>query len=109
MTHQGLTYANKWAAASLIASILLLLVSLSSPGTPLWPFIAANWLIFVPGGLLMFRNANNHRGDPQVMRRLLSRFVVALLAFAICGHIALISSDSLIRHNDQLPRIYSSG
>lgn len=105
MTHKGVTYANKWMVASLIASILLLLVSLSSPSTPLWPFVATNWLIFVPGGLLIFRNANNESGDPQVMRRLLSRFVVALLAFAVCGHIALIASDSLIHPKDGLTKL----
>ena len=109
MTHKGLTYASRWAAASLFASFLLLLVSLSSPGTPLWPFILANWLVFVPGGFLMFRNASNESGDLQVMRGLVSRFVVALLAFAICGYIALVSSNSLIHHNDQLTRTDAPG
>jgi hypothetical protein len=82
----------------------MLLVSLASPGIPLWPFILTNWLIFVPGGLLMFRHAKNERGDLQVMRALTSRFTVALLAFAASGHIALVSSDSLIHHDDQLMR-----
>jgi len=102
MTHKGVTYANRWAAASLVASVLMLLVSLSSPGTPLWPFIVTNWLIFVPGGLLMFRNAKNESGDLQVMRAVTGRFTVALLAFAACGLIALANSNSLIHHNDQL-------
>jgi hypothetical protein len=102
MTHKGVTYANRWAAASLLASVLMLLVSLSSPGTPLWPFILTNWLIFVPGGLLLFRNAKNESGGVKVMRVLTSRFIVALLGFAVCGHIAVVSSNSLIHQNDQL-------
>ena len=109
MTHKGITYAKRWAAASLVASVLMLIVSLFSPGIPLWPFIVTNWLIFVPGGLLLFRNANNEIGDLQVMRALVARFTVALLAFAVCGHFALVSSTSLIRHNDQLTRNYASG
>ena len=104
MTHKGVTYVNRWAAASLVASVLMLLVSLSSPGTPLWPFIVTNWMIFVPGGLLLFRNANNEGGDLQLMRALMGRFTVALLAFAVCGQIALVSSHSLIHRNDQLMR-----
>ena len=109
MTSKGLTYANRWAAASLLASMVLLFVSIASPGTPLWPFILTNFLIFAPGGLLLFRNADNERGDPKVIRALASRFVVALLAFAVCGHLALVSSNSLMHHNDQLTRNYASG
>jgi hypothetical protein len=107
MRHKTVTYANRWAAASLLASVILLLVSLSSPGTPLWPFIVTNWLIFVPGGLLLFRNAKNEDGDLQVMRALTSRFAVALLAFAVCGQLAFVSSNSLIHHNDQFTRNYA--
>ena len=109
MTHKGISYANRWVAASLVASVLMLLVSLSSPWTPLWPFIVTNWLIFVPGGLLLFRNANNESGDHQVIRALVSRFTVALLAFTVCGQIALVSSNSLIHPNDQLTRNYALG
>ena len=104
VTQKGLSFANRWAAASLLASVLMLLVSLSSPGTPLWPFIVANWLVFVPGGLLTFRIVNNERGDLQMIRDLSTRFTLALLAFAVCGYIALASSNSLIHHNDQLMR-----
>ena len=68
MTHQGLTYARRWATASATVSVFMLLVALASPSTPLWPFLLVNWLIFVPGGLLMMRNAKNERGDPQVLR-----------------------------------------
>jgi hypothetical protein len=107
MTHKGVSYANRWAVASLLASALLLLVSLSSPGTPLWPFLLTNWLIFVPGVLLLFRNAMNESGDLQVMRALTGRFAVALLAFAVCGQLALLSSNSLIHSNDQLTRNYA--
>jgi hypothetical protein len=107
MTHKGVTYTNRWAVASFLASVLLLLVSLYSPGTPLWPFLLMNWLIFVPGVLLLFRNAKNESGDLQVMRVLTSRFAVALLAFAVCGQLALVSSNSLNHPNDQLTRSYA--
>lgn len=109
MTHRGISYANRWAAASLVASVIMLLVALASPGTPLWPFIVANWLIFVPGGLLLFRNANNESGDPQVIRALVSRFTLALLAFAVSGQLALVSSNSLIHTNDELTGNYALG
>jgi len=109
MTHKGISYANRWVAASIVASGLMLLVSLSSPGTPLWPFLITNWLIFVPGMFLTFRNANNESGDLQVMRALLIRVIVALLAFTVCGQIALLSSNSLIHSNDQLTRNYALG
>jgi hypothetical protein len=107
MKQEGVTYANRWAVASLLASVLMLLVSVSSPGTPLWPFIVTNWLIFAPGVLLLFRHAKNESGDLQVMRALTGRFAVALLAFAVCGQLALVSSNSLIQHNDQLTRNYA--
>jgi len=106
MRHKGMTYANKWAAASLLASAVMLLVSVSAPGIPLWPFLVVNWLIFVPGGFPVFRNAGNLIGDPQLMRALLIGFIVALLAFAVSGHIALASSNSLVHSNDQLTRNY---
>ncbi len=109
MIHKGLTSARRWATASTTVSVFTLLVSLSSPSTPLWPFVAVNWLIFVPGGLLMMRNANNESGDPQVIRGLMSQFALALLAFAICGNLAVYASDSLISPNDRLTRSAESG
>ena len=104
MTHQGLTYARRWATASATVSVFMLLVALASPSTPLWPFLLVNWLIFVPGGLLMMRNAKNERGDPQVLRAILGQFTLALLAFSICGNLAAFTSNSLISSNDRLSR-----
>lgn len=57
----------------------------------------------------MFRNAKNESGDVQVMRGLTGRFVIALLAFAICGHLAVFTSNSLVSQNDQVMRGNSSG
>ena len=104
MTHKGLTYARRWATVSVTVSVFTLLVAFASPSTPLWPFILANWLIFVPGGLLMMRNAKNENGDPQVLRSIMGKFTLALLAFALCGNVAAFTSNSLISTNDRLSR-----
>jgi hypothetical protein len=101
MPHSGLTFARRWATASVTVSAFMLLVALSSPRTPLWPLIVLNWLIFVPGGLLMMRNANNKSGDPEVTRGLIFQFTFALLAFAICGNLAFYVSNSVISPNDR--------
>ncbi len=100
MPHKGLTYATKLATASATASVFMLLVALSSPNTPLWPFVVVNWLLFAATGIVMMRNANNGSGDPLVMRGITRRFMLALVAFAICGNLALYTSNSMISPND---------
>ena len=50
----------------------------------------------------MMRNANNHSGDPHVLRGIVRQLTFALLAFAICGIVALLTSNSLISANDGL-------
>ena len=104
MTHKGLTYGRRWATVSATVSVFTLLVALASPSTPLWPFILVNGLIFLPGGLLMMRNANNENGDLQVLRGIMRQFTLALLAFAICGNLAAVTSNSWISPNDGLFR-----
>ena len=89
---------------SAAVSAFTLLVALASPRTPLWPFVVANWLIFVPGMFLVMRNANNESGDPHALRSLVGHVMLALLAFAICGSLALYASNSLIRADDLLAR-----
>ena len=109
MAQTGLMHANKWAVASVVASMLMLLVALASPETPLWPFIVTNWLVFVRGMLVSFRKMAKDREDVQSGRSYSKGFVVALIAFAACGHIALAESNSLIQRDDQLTKITTSG
>ena len=106
MGHKGVTSATRWAAASGLASLLMLLISAAAPAIPLWPFLLTNWLIFAPGGLVVFRIANNEGWNLQVMHAINVRFLVALVAFAVCGHLAFANSNSLIHPNDQLTSVY---
>lgn len=101
MAHSGLLFGSRWAAASVVASLLLLVVAVASPRTTLLPFIAASGLIFVIGGLLMCLKANNERGYVDVARGLIKRFLVAFFATAICGLLAVATTDSLVTRNDQ--------
>src|SRR5947209_19196100 len=87
MKQEGVTYANRWAEASLLSSVLMLLVSVSSPGTPLSPFIVKNWLIFAPGVLLLFRHEKKESGELPAMERLPGGFPVAVLPLAVCRHV----------------------
>ena len=77
--------ARLWFAVSIAASLAIVTVSLVSPETRFWPFVIINWLVFVPGMLLVLRLTDIPNRN----------LYFALLAFAAAGMFAVYHSKAI--------------
>lgn len=85
------------ALASIAASAILISSPFVFAATPLWPFLALNWLLFMSTGYLaFFRPFRWTTLVKQPDRPKLVAFNAALLAFAIAGWVAIFNADRLV-------------